>query len=81
MPEELRFDTRLPNIVHFSGSQKPWARGEYHPWSWLYWDNLARTPFVDDVVKQWGVSRLERFRLWLRWLRRRPRGANAGLGA
>lgn len=81
MPEALRYDTRLPHVVHFSGSHKPWAKGEYHPWSWLYWDNLARTPFVEDVVKEWGVGPLERFRLWLRWLRRKPRGAGAELGA
>jgi lipopolysaccharide biosynthesis glycosyltransferase len=70
----LREAVRNPAIVHYSGSQKPWLPDGYHPWAWLYWQSLSRTPFRDEVVREYGISRLQRLRLWLRWLRRRPAG-------
>ena len=59
-----------PRIVHYSGAEKPWIPGAYHPWSWLYWRNLRHTPFARDVAESTGIGPLWRLRLWLRWLRR-----------
>lgn len=61
---------RPPAIVHYTGSDKPWVPGSYHPWSHLYWRALSRTPFFDEVVRKNDVSRLERLRVWLRGMRR-----------
>jgi lipopolysaccharide biosynthesis glycosyltransferase len=72
LPEEIQFHNRLPALVHFTGPGKPWTPGFYHPWAWVYWDNLIRTPFLSDVAKASGVGSYNRVRLWLRWLRRRP---------
>lgn len=72
LPEDQRFFERLPAVVHFVGPEKPWVTEGYHPWSWIYWDNLARTPFFDEVARTEGVGRLARFKLWLRWMRWRP---------
>lgn len=64
-----------PRIIHFTEAFKPWIRGAFHPWAWLYWRNLQQTPFLAEVARKSGIGRLERFRLWLRWLRRwRPAG-------
>lgn len=59
-------------IVHFTCAEKPWLAGVWHPWSWVYWDNLARTPFLAEVAREHGVSFYRRLRMRLRWLRRRP---------
>jgi lipopolysaccharide biosynthesis glycosyltransferase len=72
LPQEMQFHDRLPKIVQFTEAEKPWVRGAYHPWSWLYWDSLARTRFLSEVAATWHVSPLERLRIWFRWQRRRP---------
>lgn len=74
-PADRRFYDVLPGIVHYVGPEKPWLNHGYHPWSWKYWDNLARTPFLAEVAKKNGVDFFQRARLWLRWQLRRPRGA------
>jgi lipopolysaccharide biosynthesis glycosyltransferase len=68
---ELRRSVRHPMIVHYTGTHKPWLPNAYHPWAWLYWASLARTPFRDEVAREHGVGRLQQQRLWLRWLIRR----------
>jgi lipopolysaccharide biosynthesis glycosyltransferase len=71
---EIPSDRRLrgrPAIIHYTGPEKPWVRDAYHPWSWLYWRNLARTPFFAQVCREQRVGSLRRFVLWQRWLRRR----------
>lgn len=73
MPPDQRFDEHLPGIVHFVGPEKPWVLTGYHPWSWVYWSNLASTPFYREVAESAGLGPLEKARLWLRWQRRRPR--------
>jgi lipopolysaccharide biosynthesis glycosyltransferase len=73
--DECVLGARRPAVVHYTGSQKPWRRGCYHPWSWLYWNSLSRTPFFAEVIKREGVSLLDRVRMFLRWVRRRPRGS------
>src|SRR5690606_30568690 len=74
LPKPVQFHNRLPALVHFTGPEKPWLAGAYHPWAWLYWINIARTPFAKEVASKAGVSPIRRFRLWLRWMRKRPSG-------
>lgn len=73
IPKSLQFHDRLPALVQFTGPGKPWVSGSYHPWFWVYWDNLARTPFLREVSRSAGIGTLSRLRIWLRWLRRKPR--------
>lgn len=66
---------QTPKIVHFTGPEKPWNMQGYHPWWWVYWEALAHTPYFSEVRETHGISRRHLFRVWLRWLKRRPRSA------
>jgi lipopolysaccharide biosynthesis glycosyltransferase/glycosyltransferase involved in cell wall biosynthesis len=59
----------VPKIVHFTGVEKPWLPKAYHPWAWLYWRALGRTPFTSDVQRHAHLGALGKGRLWLRWHR------------
>jgi lipopolysaccharide biosynthesis glycosyltransferase len=72
LPTDRRLGGRSPALVHYTGHQKPWLCDEYHPWAWLYWDNLTRTPFAVEVAKAHDIKFHHRLRLWLRWLRHHP---------
>lgn len=72
LPDDARAAGHNPHIVHYTGPAKPWSANEYHPLSWLYWDVLAHTPYLDPVREENGISRWRMFRHWLRWLKRRP---------
>jgi lipopolysaccharide biosynthesis glycosyltransferase len=61
------------SLVHFIGFEKPWMPGVWHPWAWLYWKNLARTPFAEDVAREFGMNFYQLTRLRLRWWIKRPR--------
>lgn len=79
LPPQKRLNGRPPAIVHFSHKFKPWRKEGYteegyHPWSWLYWRYLARTPFYREVIATHGVGLPLRARSWLRWMKRRPPG-------
>lgn len=69
--------TRRPpaRIVHFTTWEKPWLPQSWHPWAWIYWDNLARTPFLNDVARRHQFGAWKRARLWVTWLKRGPRPA------
>lgn len=71
--EYRRLNGGGPELVHFIGIDKPWMPGVWHPWAWLYWENLARTPFADDVAREFGMNFYGLMRLRLRWWIRRPR--------
>lgn len=81
-PEEIAGETApdrrwghgQPRLIHYIGMEKPWMRDVWHPWAWLYWENLNRTPFAGDVRKAFGMDFLHLVRLRLRWWLRRPRG-------
>lgn len=72
LPPEQRIDGRRPAIIHFTGREKPWIANAYHPWSWVYWQSLTRTPFAAEVAARQGVGSKERLKLLARWLRRWP---------
>ncbi|HEV7689717.1 MAG TPA: glycosyltransferase family 8 protein [Hyphomonadaceae bacterium] len=67
---DKRLNGRAPKIIHFTGPEKPWLAKGYHPWSWVYWESLQRTPFFAEVVKREKVSTLQRLKLWARFKRR-----------
>lgn len=67
-----RLTRAAPWIVHYTTEHKPWLPQSWHPWAWLYWDNLARTPFFRDVAARHGFDRAKRFKAWARWMLRRP---------
>lgn len=71
-PADRLLGAERPGIVHFMGPAKPWMPETWHPWSWAYWENLQRTPFLQEVAHKFGMSAYKRFRLHLRWLRRGP---------
>jgi lipopolysaccharide biosynthesis glycosyltransferase len=64
-----RIDGRKPAIIHFTGGDKPWIAGAYHPWSHAYWLSLKRTPFFGEVAAKQGVSARERMKVLVRYLR------------
>lgn len=56
-----------PGLVHFIGAHKPWMPNAWHPWSWLYWENLKRTPFHEEVAAANRMDFYQLMRLRLRW--------------
>jgi lipopolysaccharide biosynthesis glycosyltransferase len=62
-----------PAIVHYTGAEKPWIPGSYHPWAWLYWESLDHTPFGNEVAREYGMTFGRRLRLLARWIRRHPK--------
>lgn len=72
IPEDRRLNREAPKIIHFTGPEKPWTPGAYHPWAWQYWKSLKRTAFARDARRAAGVGIAELLRLRLRWLLRRP---------
>lgn len=76
LPDDMRLGATRPGVVHYTGWEKPWSRKGFHPWWWLYWDAIGRTPYLNHVADLHGVSRNELAKLWLRWVRRRPAGAS-----
>jgi lipopolysaccharide biosynthesis glycosyltransferase len=69
LPPEKRIDGKKPAIIHFTGGDKPWIAGAYHPWSHAYWLSLKRTPFFNAVAAEQGVGAKERLKILARHLR------------
>lgn len=38
-----------PVIIHFTGSSKPWHFADHHPYKYLYWKYLRKTPYKFTV--------------------------------
>lgn len=72
MSAEKHLGARQPRIIHFTGPEKPWLPNVYHPWAWLYWRSLKRTPFFSEVAARYRVNARERARMLVRFLRRWP---------
>ena len=64
-----------PRMIHYIGTDKPWARNVWHPWAWAYWENLRRTPYLKEVQATYRMDTAQLLRLRLRWLLRRPAGS------
>lgn len=73
IPAEMQLGDQRPLIVHYTGPEKPWLSTGYHPWSWIYWESLAHTPFLRAVAQRQGVNRFKRVKLWLRWMMCKPK--------
>jgi lipopolysaccharide biosynthesis glycosyltransferase len=71
---DKRWGHAWPRLIHYIGTEKPWMRNVWHPWAWLYWENMLRTPYANEVRKAFGMGFLQLMRLRLRWWVRRPRG-------
>lgn len=63
---------RRPAIVHYTTGRKPWLVETYNPYAWLYWRNLARTPFGKAVQENYGVGRRHLWRLLARFIKHCP---------
>jgi lipopolysaccharide biosynthesis glycosyltransferase len=61
-----------PRLIHYIGTEKPWMRNVWHPWAWLYWENLKRISFARDVRTAFRMDFLQMIRLRLRWMLRKP---------
>jgi len=69
---DRRWGHKRPRLIHYIGTEKPWMRNVWHPWAWAYWDNLKRTPFIQEVVQTYRMDFVQRMRLRLRWMLRKP---------
>lgn len=78
---DRRWGHAQPRLIHYLGTDKPWIRNAWHPWAWLYWENLKRTSFIDDVKASAKVDFLQMLRFRFRWLVKRPRVAMPRQGA
>lgn len=62
-PEEMQAGQR-PKIIHFTETNKPWAVDGYHPFIWVYYKYLRRTPYwrsVNAKAKTTAVKHVRRY--------------------
>nr|WP_162623697.1 glycosyltransferase family 8 protein [Paracoccus saliphilus] len=57
----------LPGILHFTEHWKPWKSDEWHPYAWLYWQNLRQTPFFAKIRQRDGISLPRLVKFWLKY--------------
>ena len=69
---DRRWGHAMPRLIHYIGTEKPWMRNVWHPWAWLYWENMKRTPFAAEVKQAFHMDFLQMMRLRLRWWLRKP---------
>lgn len=51
---------RLPVIVHYAGTSKPWLYVHSHPYKSLYWKYIKLTPFKDAKYPDFNVKEFVR---------------------
>jgi lipopolysaccharide biosynthesis glycosyltransferase len=71
-PQNIAATGRGPSLIHFVGLEKPWLPNVWHPWAWVYWENLRRTPFADEVAQTYNMNLYQLLRLRLKWWINRP---------
>lgn len=52
---ELKSALKMPAIIHFTGSVKPWQLLNYHPYRKLYYYYLNHTPFNNGTKPEAGL--------------------------
>ena len=57
----------LPGIIHFTERWKPWKTDEWHPYAWLYWKYLSKTPFFHEVRERDSIGYLRLLKFWLKY--------------
>lgn len=50
--------SKLPLIIHFSGSSKPWHFYNNHPYKSLYWKYLKMTPFKNEKFEKVTLKKI-----------------------
>jgi lipopolysaccharide biosynthesis glycosyltransferase len=61
-----------PAIIHFTETEKPWRRSEWHPCRWLYLKSLIRTSFCRQVYGQGKMTPWTLAKAFLAWHLKRP---------
>lgn len=64
---DRRWGKPAPQLIHYIGMEKPWMRNAWHPWTWLYWENLLRTPFAGEVRAAFGIDAYQMLRFRFRY--------------
>ncbi len=66
--DALRDRNVAPAIIHFTGSQKPWSREEWHPYAWLYLKQLRKSVFRNEVEAKGEIGSVTYLKAFLRYL-------------
>jgi len=64
-PEEIP-SGRRPKIVHFTQTNKPWSVDAYHPFVWLYYKYLRRTPYWSQVNRSARTTFMKHLRRFIK---------------
>ena len=57
-PNDLTDAISHPVIIHYTGAAKPWQFRRKHPYRWLYWKYLRKTPYNHFLPKDLTVARV-----------------------
>lgn len=66
--DALRDRNISPAIIHFTGSQKPWSRDEWHPYAWLYLKQLRKSVFRNEIEAKGGIGVRVYIKAFLRYV-------------
>lgn len=57
---------RRPKLIHYTTAKKPWHPNAYHPYTWLYFRYLKRTPYWQQVNQAAETSWPQHLRRFLK---------------
>ncbi|MEH6409401.1 MAG: glycosyltransferase family 8 protein [Hyphomonas sp.] len=57
---------RRPKIVHYTEHNKPWSVDAHHPFTWMYYKYLRRTPFWSEVNLKAQTTPLKHVRRYMK---------------